>query len=95
MDSFLDGAGALKYRSPLEASGLRMPADIQWSAVSLESIHWARSAHEHMVAMRHERTAIAAYLMAEARGFEPGHEADDWLLAQSEVDAEDAGSDGL
>jgi hypothetical protein len=26
-----------------------------------------------------------AYLMAERRGFEPGHEADDWLAAEREV----------
>jgi Protein of unknown function (DUF2934) len=26
-----------------------------------------------------------AYLMAERRGFEPGHEADDWLTAEREV----------
>ena len=26
-----------------------------------------------------------AYLMAERRGFEPGHEADDWIAAEREV----------
>jgi hypothetical protein len=26
-----------------------------------------------------------AYLMAERRGFQPGHEADDWLTAEREV----------
>ncbi|MBZ5688862.1 MAG: DUF2934 domain-containing protein [Acidobacteriia bacterium] len=26
-----------------------------------------------------------AYLLAERRGFEPGHEADDWLIAEREV----------
>ncbi len=31
--------------------------------------------------------AEAAYHHAEARGFEPGHELDDWLLAEDEVDA--------
>lgn len=29
----------------------------------------------------------AAYHHAEARGFEPGHELDDWLQAEDEVDA--------
>jgi Protein of unknown function (DUF2934) len=28
----------------------------------------------------------AAYLRAQARGFEPGHELDDWLAAEHEVD---------
>jgi hypothetical protein len=28
-----------------------------------------------------------AYLRAERRGFEPGHETEDWLAAETEVDA--------
>ena len=31
--------------------------------------------------------ATAAYLKAEARNFAPGHETDDWLQAEKEVDA--------
>jgi hypothetical protein len=31
--------------------------------------------------------AEAAYLRAERRGFAPGHEAEDWLAAEVEVDA--------
>lgn len=31
--------------------------------------------------------ANTAYLKAEARGFAPGHETDDWLQAEKEVDA--------
>jgi hypothetical protein len=31
--------------------------------------------------------AEAAYFRAEKRGFAPGHEAQDWLAAESEVDA--------
>lgn len=30
--------------------------------------------------------AEAAYFRAESRGFEPGHELDDWLTAEREVD---------
>lgn len=36
------------------------------------------------------RTALiarAAYFRAERRGFVPGHEVDDWLAAEAEVDA--------
>lgn len=29
---------------------------------------------------------LAAYLRAEARQFEPGHEVEDWLAAEAEVD---------
>ena len=31
--------------------------------------------------------AEAAFFRAELRGFEPGHEVEDWLAAESEVDA--------
>ncbi len=31
------------------------------------------------------RTAECAYYKAEARGFVPGHEMDDWLAAESEL----------
>jgi hypothetical protein len=31
--------------------------------------------------------AEAAYHHAQARGFEPGHEIEDWLAAEAEVDA--------
>ncbi len=31
------------------------------------------------------RIAVRAYFKAQARGFEPGHELDDWLAAESEV----------
>ncbi len=35
---------------------------------------------------RCSRVAICAYYKAEARGFEPGHEIEDWLAAEAEVD---------
>jgi len=36
---------------------------------------------------RHDIIAQAAYFRAEQRGFEPGHELEDWLAAEAEVDA--------
>jgi hypothetical protein len=36
---------------------------------------------------RAELIAEAAYFRAEKRGFMPGHDVDDWLAAESEVDA--------
>lgn len=44
---------------------------------------------------RQRRIAIAAYYRAEARGFAPGWELEDWLAAEAEVDAIDgeAGSE--
>jgi hypothetical protein len=40
----------------------------------------------------HERIAALAYLKAEARGFFPGQELDDWLEAEQEINS--AGSIG-
>jgi hypothetical protein len=34
---------------------------------------------------RHAKIALAAYFIAEKRGFEPGHELDDWLAAEAEL----------
>lgn len=36
---------------------------------------------------RNAMIAEAAYFRSAHRGFEPGHEADDWLTAESEIDA--------
>ncbi|HVH84203.1 MAG TPA: DUF2934 domain-containing protein [Steroidobacteraceae bacterium] len=36
---------------------------------------------------RRAMIAEAAYLRAEGRGFAPGHETEDWLAAEIEVDA--------
>lgn len=36
---------------------------------------------------RDERIAARAYQLAAERGFEPGHELDDWLTAEREIDA--------
>jgi hypothetical protein len=35
---------------------------------------------------RHALIAEAAYLRAERRGFSPGHEEEDWLAAETEID---------
>lgn len=36
---------------------------------------------------RHEAIALAAYFLSEQRGFEPGHELDDWIKAEMQIDA--------
>jgi hypothetical protein len=35
---------------------------------------------------RRRRVALAAYYRAERRGFAPGHELEDWLAAEAEID---------
>lgn len=44
------------------------------------------SNQESSVEDRNSRVAICAYYKAEARGFELGHEIEDWLAAEAEVD---------
>lgn len=39
---------------------------------------------------REEQVRLAAYLKAEARGFEPGQDLEDWVAAESEVDGKSA-----
>jgi len=36
---------------------------------------------------REEMIRVAAYYLAEQRGFAPGGELEDWLIAESEIDA--------
>lgn len=89
MKSTLDGAASQPGRSVADAGRLPMPVTL---AATTESIHWTQTRYERMVALRHERIAIAAYLISEARGFEPGHEAEDWLAAESRINAIDSGT---
>lgn len=39
---------------------------------------------EQMEEDRFSRVAVSAYYKAQARGFQPGHELDDWLAAEAE-----------
>ena len=54
------------------------------------SLHEARGNQCHAFEIyraRNEKVREAAYRLAQARGFEPGHELEDWLAAEHEVDA--------
>jgi hypothetical protein len=52
----------------------------------------AGSALKHLD--RWSRIAVAAYHLAEARGFEPGRELDDWLVAEAAVNRESKHAEG-
>lgn len=41
----------------------------------------------HIHEDRYASIAATAYFIAERRGFSPGHELEDWLRAENEVDA--------
>jgi Protein of unknown function (DUF2934) len=91
MNSKLDGAG-IAHTDQVYASRLRMPMTDTERAAVPESIRWTQTAHERSTASRRDRIAVTAYYMSEARGFTPGHDATDWLLAEEKIDAIDAGT---
>ncbi len=49
----------------------------------------------HDLAELHQTIAVIAYQYAERRNFEPGHDMEDWLNAESEVMAELEGLKGF
>jgi len=63
--------------------GIKRPPAVQpptHSVVTRSSAYMEPQAREAMI-------AEAAYHRSAHRGFEPGHEIDDWLAAESEIDA--------
>jgi len=90
INSKLDGVGVSRTDplSPLHRRTLMPEAE---KALEPESIRWTQTAQEQSAALRRDRIAVAAYYMSEARGFKAGHDAEDWLLAQAQIDAMDEG----
>jgi Protein of unknown function (DUF2934) len=90
----LDGAGAGKHanRLPMTGLGLGTLTPESADAVLTEDIRWTQADAKQSVKSRHDRISTVAYYLSEARGFEPGHDEEDWLLAQSTIDALDAGA---
>lgn len=78
--------GAVKRVAPFPASGSDQSsvADSPAADVPDEGSQQATGAVE-----RTQRIAEAAYLRAASRDFEPGHEVEDWLNAEREIDAEE------
>jgi hypothetical protein len=69
---------------------LGLPLAVNPSAPRLRKTSSAQLAVQRTEAWRQERVATAAYYLAEKRGFAPGHETEDWLLAEAQVDEADA-----
>jgi len=69
-----------------EAEGRRSATvAVDWQVCEPYSLVSARPA-AFMKAQRHVSIAEAAYFLAQKRGFAPGHELDDWLRAEQQVD---------
>jgi hypothetical protein len=71
-----------KSRAALKLNGAagqpQVPADI---------VAMAKAQADAQNAVRHALIEQAAYFLAQQRDFAPGHELDDWLGAEAEVDA--------
>jgi hypothetical protein len=62
-------------------------AEAWWLAKVLSSGAFAQGSGEPATGDgREPRVRLLAYLKAQRRGFTPGHEVDDWLEAEREVD---------
>lgn len=65
-------------------------ADTRARSAPVKGTHTARGKSPQRAAVsaddRRAMIAEAAYLRAERRGFTPGHETEDWLAAEVEVD---------
>jgi hypothetical protein len=64
------------------------------SATGAEPVKEPSSSLDSNDGSREARISEAAFFKAAARAFAPGHEWDDWLAAEKEVDAQDGVSSG-
>lgn len=69
-----------RARPPQEIKQRREPTLVHADIVRMAKVEAENRAHE-----RHDVIATAAYFRAQLRGFEPGHELEDWLVAEAEV----------
>ena len=77
---------------PYEPTDMTRAADSQKRVASISLLgNLAWHIVPHVVEDRRALIARAAYLKAECRGFAPGHELEDWLAAENEVDQRLAG----
>lgn len=77
-------------------SNSRTPASQQPGRVAVAAAGTGRLADHVPTAdagTREQRIAVSAYLRAAQRGFAPGHELEDWLAAERELEAN--GESGL
>ena len=70
------------------AAGVKKAAPERSGPPRSEGDGLARLSEDELNAM----ISRAAYLRAQARGFEPGHEVEDWLTAEAEIRAAMSGS---
>ena len=80
----LDGAKH-PHHLPVETHHTETVSPIGDREPSTSLVAYAGQAH-HRAEQRHAAIELAAYHLAERRGFEPGHEEQDWQDAEAQVD---------
>lgn len=73
--------------SPTETSSARTSGNASRKSTAEQAPSVGRSPVKVSADTRRAMIAEAAYLRAERRGFAAGHEEEDWLAAEKEVDA--------
>lgn len=81
MSSQSKRAASVKPGRATPSARTRPRADIDHA----EIVRMATAESRSRAAERRDMIATAAYFRAQKRGFEPGHELDDWLAAETEV----------
>lgn len=74
------GPRRVRRRSVAMASGAVVDARSDADVAQMDAVEAKARA-----AQRQSMAATAAYFLAEKRGFEPGHELDDWLAAEAGI----------
>ena len=54
----------------------------QASSTAVVDVHLSQETRSKMI-------EVAAYFIAQRRGFEPGHDVEDWLKAEAQIDAKE------
>ena len=70
---------------PVASPSSELSAELEQPEEPLDTGSAPKTATDPAAASRQEAIARAAYFLAEARGFEPGHELDDWLAAEQQL----------
>jgi hypothetical protein len=82
-------ANTREHGSEPRISRLDQAAFDPLDGLRLDGVRSAQEECKRDEAWRRTRVAIAAYYLAEHRGFQPGSEAADWRLAELQIDAAD------
>jgi hypothetical protein len=76
-----------KVTGPPGSSGVKSKSDVKTN-LGLDTARRSLDGEERRLMI-----SQAAYYIAQGHGFEPGHEIEDWLLAERQIDAALAGGE--